>query len=74
MRHHNVQPQPDLKLLSHEETAEREKEIAHESDTDTLTNLHPNFEKGTFFWKISITKEQIQHFENITRNQSNNSL
>ena len=27
MRHHNVQPQPDLELLSHEETVEIEQKI-----------------------------------------------
>ena len=74
MRHHNVQPQPDLELLSHEETVESEQKITYESVSDILANLDPNFEKITFLEKTSITKEQVQHIEIITHNQNNKSL
>ena len=74
MRYHNFQPQPDLELFSHEEAVESEQKITYESVSDVLANLDANFEKSTFLEKISITKEQVQHIEIITRNQSNNSL
>ena len=53
MIHHNVQTKQDLELLSHEKTVEKETEI---------------IQKSTFFKKIPITKEQVQHIENITCN------
>ena len=71
MRHHNVQLQPDLELLCHEED---EQNITYETVSDILTNLDPNFEKSTFLEKISIRKEQVQHIEFITCNQSSTSL
>ena len=74
VRYHNFQPQPDLELFSHEEAVESEQKITYESVSDVLANLDANFEKSTFLEKISITKEQVQHIEIITRNQSNNSL
>ena len=74
MKHHNMHFQPDLQLLSRGEVVGSEQKIIYESLSYILTNFDPNFEKSTFFKKTSMTKEQVQHIEIITRNQNNNSL
>ena len=74
MKHHNMHFQPDLQLLSRGEVVGSEQKIIYESLSYILANFDPNFAKSTFFKKTSMTKEQVQHIEIITRNQNNNSL
>ena len=56
IRHHNVQPQPDLQLPSHEEAVESEQKITYESVSDIYFN-EPQYK----FWKEYIFKENSNH-------------
>ena len=69
IRKHNQKPEPDLDMISHEETIETEIDFTYPSISQILNNFNQTFDKKLFMNKLSVHSEQIKYVESARQIQ-----